>query len=61
MNTKYFTKEETAKLVSSHSLKYEYAPEDWRDGLLLGNGDIGAIAYVPGNREWVINKNDVFD
>lgn len=58
---KYISKEETGKLVSSHSLRYEYAPTDWRDGLLLGNGDIGAICYAPGGREWVINKNDVFD
>ena len=58
---KYISKEEISRLVSSHSLKYEYAPTDWRDGLLLGNGDIGAIAYAPGGREWVINKNDVFD
>lgn len=59
--SKYISKEETARLVSSHSLTYEYAPTDWRDGLLLGNGDIGAICYAPGGREWVINKNDVFD
>ena len=58
---KYISKEEIGRLVSSHSLKYEYAPTDWRDGLLLGNGDIGAICYAPGGREWVINKNDVFD
>ncbi len=58
---KFITKEETGRLVSSHSLKYEYAPTDWRDGLLLGNGDLGAICYAPGGREWVINKNDVFD
>ncbi len=61
MKNNYISKEETAKLVSSHSLNYEYAPTDWRDGLLLGNGDIGAISYAPGGREWVINKNDVFD
>ena len=58
---KYISKEETGRLVSSHSMSYEYAPTDWRDGLLLGNGDIGAICYAPGGREWVINKNDVFD
>ena len=38
---KYISKEEIGRLVSSHSLKYEYAPTDWRDGLLLGNGEVG--------------------
>ena len=61
MDEKYFTQKDIEALVCSHSLYYDYAPTDWRDGLLLGNGDIGAIAYAPGNREWVINKNDVFD
>ena len=34
---------------------------DWRDGLLLGNGDLAAVAYAPGHLEYVINKVDVFD
>lgn len=34
---------------------------DWRDGLLLGNGDLTAVAYAPGHFEWVVNKVDVFD
>ena len=59
--SKYISNEEIRNLVSSHNLSYEYAPVDWRDGLLLGNGDVGAICYAPGGREWVINKNDVFD
>ena len=58
---KFMSKEEIRDLVSSHNITYEYASADWRDGLLLGNGDMGAIAYAPGGREWVINKNDVFD
>ena len=57
----FMSKEEIRNLVSSHNITYEYASSDWRDGLLLGNGDMGAIAYAPGGREWVINKNDVFD
>ena len=34
---------------------------DWRDGLLLGNGNLAAAAYAPGHLEYVINKVDVFD
>lgn len=34
---------------------------DWRDGLLLGNGNLAAVAYAPGHLEYVINKVDVFD
>lgn len=35
--------------------------KDWRDGLLLGNGNLAAVAYAPGHLEWVLNKVDVFD
>ena len=34
---------------------------DWRDGLLLGNGDLASVAYAPGHLEWVVNKVNVFD
>jgi predicted RNase H-like HicB family nuclease len=37
------------------------AARDWRDGLLLGNGNIGALAYAPSHLEWVLNKVDIFD
>lgn len=39
----------------------EYAAADWRNGALMGNGAMAAIAYAPGGIEWVINKNTVYD
>ncbi len=33
----------------------------WQDGLYIGNGSHGVIAYAPAHLEWVVNKNDVFD
>ena len=61
MAKNHFTKERIEALVREHSLCYDYAPSDWRSGLLIGNGDVGAIAYAPGGREWVVNKTDIFD
>ena len=49
------------KLVRKQDWIYEKEGRDWRDGLLLGNGDLCAIASAPGHLEWVINKVDVFD
>lgn len=49
------------QIVRSHDWQYDRAGNDWRDGLIFGNGAIGAIGYAPGNLEWVINKMDVFD
>ena len=37
------------------------AGRDWRDGMLLGNGDLGSMASAPDGLEWIINKIDVFD
>ena len=33
----------------------------WQDGLYVGNGSHGVMAYAPSHLEWVVNKNDVFD
>lgn len=33
----------------------------WQDGLYVGNGSHGVMAYAPAHLEWVVNKNDVFD
>ena len=33
----------------------------WQDGLYIGNGSHGVLAYAPAHFEWVVNKNDVFD
>ena len=37
------------------------AGRDWRDGMLIGNADLGAMASAPEHLEWVLNKIDVFD
>lgn len=40
---------------------YADAGTCWQDGLILGNGNLGVIAYAPYGLEWVLNKVDVFD
>lgn len=49
------------RIIRRQDWHYENAGKDWRDGLLLGNGNLGAVAYAPGHLEWVLNKVDVFD
>lgn len=49
------------KLIRSQDWIYDRAGSDWRDGLFLGNGNIGVLAYAPSHLEWVFNKVDVFD
>ena len=39
----------------------EKAGRIWQDGLFVGDGRTGAIAYAPSGLEWTINRNDVFD
>lgn len=31
----------------------------WTDGLLLGNGNLGAVAFGSSGMEWIINKTDI--
>jgi len=38
----------------------EEAGTTWMDGLLLGNGDLGALAFGSYAFEWVVNKVDVY-
>ncbi len=40
---------------------YEMQARVWQDGMALGNGSLGALAYEPFHPEWVINKTDVWD
>ena len=47
--------------LSQHDLVYERAGATWRDGLPIGNGAVGVLAYAPFHPEFVINKNDVYD
>lgn len=49
------------RIIRRQDWRCENAGKDWRDGLLLGNGNLGAVAYAPGHLEWVLNKVDVFD
>jgi hypothetical protein len=48
-------------IVRNQALVYENAGTCWQDGHILGNGDLGAVAYAPYWLEWTINKIDVFD
>jgi hypothetical protein len=48
-------------VVRSQALVHEDAGERWQDGHILGNGDLGVVAYAPYGLEWTVNKVDVFD
>ena len=63
MDNKIFTSDYISELVGAHSLYCEYAPTDWRDGLILGNGDIGAIAYAHSCYRFysICNRNGTYD
>jgi len=47
--------------ISQYDIIYETPGRRWEDGLPIGNGSIGCLAYAPTHPEWVINKNDVYD
>ena len=32
----------------------------WQDGVFLGNGSLGLVAYAPMGLEWTVNRNTVF-
>ena len=49
------------KLIRQSAWHYPQAGNCWQDGLFLGNGNIGVLAYAPQHLEWVFNKVDVFD
>ena len=49
------------KLIRSQDFSSDRSGLDFRDGFLLGNGDLCALGYVPSHLEWVFNKVDVFD
>ena len=55
------TEHHLRQLIRKQDWHYEHAGSDWRDGLLLGNGNLGVMAYAPSHFEWVVNKVDVFD
>ncbi|MCL5103837.1 MAG: hypothetical protein M1133_06955 [Armatimonadetes bacterium] len=47
--------------ISQYDVVYETPPSCWQDGLLMGNGSLGAVFYAPEALEWVVNKTDVLD
>jgi hypothetical protein len=59
---RYPSDQKIQKLVEKANITFkENPPRSWHNGLLIGNGNLAAIGYIPGNYEWVINKTDVFD
>ena len=49
------------KSVCRQDWHYPSASPYWQDGIFVGNGALGSMAYAPQHLEWVFNKNDVFD
>jgi len=39
---------QVSEMLARHDLVYEAAPEEWRDGFLLGNGHIGSVIWGDG-------------
>ena len=50
-----------AARVRSCAVRRMPAGTCWQDGLLIGNGDLAAVAYAGDNLEWIVNKTDLFD
>ena len=48
-------------LVEKQDLFSTKTGSDFRDGFLIGNGDLCALGSAPGHLEWVFNKVDIFD
>ena len=48
--------------LKQHDLLYERAPEIWDEGMLLANGDIGAVLWFEGERLNIsLDKLDLFE
>lgn len=50
--------------IRQHDLVFEEESSTWESGLAIGNGDLGAIHYVPRSPmqvQWLINKTDIWD
>ena len=50
-----------AVVFASTVFERERAGSIWQDGLFIGDGATGAMAYAPMHLEWTVNRNDVFD
>lgn len=59
--TAFPSEESVAARVKSCAVEREQAGRYWQDGLLIGNGDMAALAYADEHLEWIINKTDLFD
>ena len=49
------------RFISQYDIVYETPPSCWQDGLLLGNGSLGAVFFADGALQWCVNKSDVLD
>lgn len=49
------------KYLAAHDLVYKSAPKIWQEGLLAGNGDVGALFFAPFFPEFLVNKIDIWD
>jgi hypothetical protein len=47
--------------IARHDVVYAEPPACWQDGLLLGNGALGALFFAPAALQWIVNKTDVLD
>ncbi|MBU4286163.1 MAG: hypothetical protein KKD76_04580 [Verrucomicrobia bacterium] len=50
--------------IRQHDLIFAEESQTWESGLAIGNGDLGALHYVPRSPlqvEWLINKTDIWD
>ena len=50
--------------IRQHDLIFAEESQTWESGLAIGNGNLGALHYVPRSPlqvEWLINKTDIWD
>lgn len=50
--------------LSQHDIIFETPSRSWESGLAIGNGNVGGLHYIPcspGQMEWIVNKNDLWD
>jgi len=48
-------------IISQHDIIYDTPPSCWQDGLVMGNGSLGAVCFSPEALTFLINKTDVID
>ena len=50
----------TASVIGRQNFRRENSGSSWTDGLLLGNGSLGAVAFGSYAMEWILNKSDIY-